>query len=113
MLFKTIPKRWLIHTVVSAAVTTAVGAFGGDTVTEGQTIGNVRIIGLKRDVTVTKDDIEYSVNAVLLHQPGISTDFTYTEGEHLLFRGKLYRIMAVEEMFEAERLHHLEVQLCG
>ena len=113
MLFKSIPKKWLIHTVVSAAVDTAAGAFGSREIIEGEIIRNVRIVGLKQSVNVTKDDTEYSVNTVLMHQPGISTDFNYVEGEYILFQGRLYQIISVEEIYEAERLHHLEVQLCG
>lgn len=112
MFVKKIPKRFLIHSVTLLDVEIGEGAFGERTVKEKQTIRNVRVIQPSRKITVSKENEDYTVSAVLLHQAGISTPAVFKVGGFLRWQGQDYEITAVEEQYEAERLHHTEVSLC-
>lgn len=111
MFIRKIPRRFLMHSVRLAEVETESGAFGGKKITEGELIERVRIIAPKREITVTHEDENFSVSAILLHQPGTSTDCTFEVGKYLRWNGQLYEIAGIEEQYEAERLHHTEVHL--
>ncbi len=112
MYVKKIPRSFLIHTVTLETASTENGAFGRTMFTETGTVKRVRIIRPNRKITVTKDNEDYGVSAVLLHQPGISTPCAFEVGGYLIFQGRRYQIVSVEEQYEAERLHHTEVGLC-
>ena len=112
MRFKKIPKSWLIHSVQLADVAPVKpGAFGKSKVTEGQIIEHVRVIEPKHALSITANNEQSSVSAVLIHQPGISTDCTFKIGEQLIFSGQLYEIVGVKPMYELTKLHHTEVEL--
>lgn len=111
MRFKKIPRRCLIHTVILAHEISGTGAFGKPEVVEKGTVRRVRFSELRSAVNVSGTNEEYSVSAVLIHQPGISDDCTFTVGEYIIFRGQLYRIVEVTGYDELERYHHTEVKL--
>ena len=111
MRFRKIPRRWLIHSVQIVEKTTNLGAFGRSNVSEGQVIDKVRVIDPKTELSVTANNEQRSVNAILLHQPGVSTDCTFEVGKHLKFNGRLYEIVEVNPIYELTKLHHTEVKL--
>lgn len=111
MFAKKIPAAFLIHSITLAEVTTAAGAFGGRTVTNGKKINRVRLVTPKHKITVSRSDEDYSVSAVMLWQPGSSTECELKVGGYIKHDGVLYEIAAVENHYEAQRLHHKEVQL--
>ncbi|MGN0619089.1 MAG: putative minor capsid protein [Ruminiclostridium sp.] len=111
MRVRKIPKRCLIHSVRLAEVTTESGAFGGINVTEGAEIRNVRVVNPRTSITVSGINEERSVDAIIIHQPGISTDCTFTVGGYIIFGGQLYEIVEVTGCDELERYHHTEVKL--
>lgn len=112
MRFRKIPRRCLIHTVKLAEVEGDIGAFGGEAkITETAEIKHVRFTELKNTVSVSGDNIQYSVNAVLIHQPGISDDCEFKTGSFIIFKERLYRIEEVCDFDELERYHHTEVKL--
>lgn len=112
MYVKKIPRRFLIHTVTLEKADTESGAFSKTTFSEVGTVERVRIIRPNQKITVTRDNEDYTVSAVLLHQPGISTPCTFEVGGYLIFQGQRYQIVSVEKQDEAEQLHHTEVGLC-
>ena len=112
MFVRKIPRRFLIHTVNLAEVETAAGAFGGITVTKGAEIKNVRLISTKSEINISRDNEQYKISDILIYQPDVSTPCTFQAGGHILRGEKLYKIAEVKELYEAERLHHLEVMLC-
>lgn len=112
MYVKKIPRRFLIHTVTLETADTENGAFGKTAFKEVGTVERVRIIRPTQKITVTRDNEDYTVSAVLLHQPGISTPCAFEVGGYLIFQGRRYQIVSVEKQDEAERLHHTEVGLC-
>lgn len=111
MRFRKIPRRSLINTVQLAEVSSRSGAFGKGEITYGQTVSRVRVIEPKDGLSVTSDNEQNSVSAVLLHQPGVSTDCTFRVGGHLFFNGQLYKIVGVKPIYELSKLHHTEVEL--
>lgn len=111
MRFRKIPRSWLIHSVKLADVHTELGAFGDSDVTEGQTVDHVRIIKPKHALTVTANNEQSSVSAILIHQPDVSTDHTFRVGEHIYFGEQLCEVVGVNPMYELKKLHHTEVEL--
>lgn len=112
MYVKKIPRRFLIHTVTLETASNEGGAFGKTTFSDVGTVERVRIIRPNQKITVTRDNEDYTVSAVLLHQPGISTPCTFEVGGYLTWQERRYQIVSVEEQDEAEQLHHTEVGLC-
>ena len=100
MWFRKLPRRSLINSVQLAEVSSRSGAFGKSGIIYGQTISHVRIIEPKHGLSVTANNEQNSVSAVLLHQPGISTDCTFKTGGHLIFNGQLYEIVGVKPIYE-------------
>ena len=112
MRFKKIPRRCLIHTVKLAKAESEIGAFGDDPeITVLAEIKRVRFIEFKTAVSVSGTNEQYSLNAVLIHQPGISTECEFKVGEYIIFGTRLYRIAEVSRYDELERFHHTEVKL--
>lgn len=111
MRFKRIPKRWLIHSVTLTEKKSEDGAFGNVTVTDGITVSHVRVINPRSGLNVSGDNEQRTVDAILLHQPGVSDDCTFDIGGHVRFAGQLYEIVGVDPIYELERLHHTEVKL--
>lgn len=112
MFVKRIPRRFLIHTVTIETSGTEGGAFGKTTFSAKGTVERVRLIQPKQKLTVTRDNEDFTVSAVLLHQPGISTPCIFEVGDFVTWQGRRYQIIGVDEQYEAERLHHTEVALC-
>ena len=111
MFVKKIPRRFLIHSVNLADVETLSGAFSDTKVIKGDCIKHVRLLTLNQQVKVTRNNENFEVNAVLIHQHGISTACEFTAGGHILFEEQLYEIVSIDKIYEAERLHHTEVKL--
>ncbi len=111
MFVKKIPRRFLIHTISLADVEPVAGAFGGNSISEKERIEHVRMITLQHQVKITRDNKNFEINAMLIHQPGISTACEFEAGGHILFEEQLYEIISVDKIYEAERLHHTEVKL--
>ena len=112
MFVKKIPKRFLIHSVMLLEAEAGEGAFGGVILRAKQTIRNVRIISPSRKITVSRDNEDCTVSAMLLHQPGISTPAVFELGEFVRWQNRDYEIVAIDEQYEADKLHHTEVSLC-
>ncbi|MCM1336024.1 MAG: putative minor capsid protein [Bacteroides sp.] len=112
MFIKKIPRSFLIHTVTLEKASAGGGAFGKTAFSETETVKNVRIVRPTQRITVTRDNEDLGVSAILLHQPGISSPCTFEVGGYLTWQGRRYQIVSVEEQYEAERLHHTEVGLC-
>ncbi len=112
MFVRKIPKRFLIHSVTLLEAEVSEGAFGGRTMRAKQTIRNVRVISPSRKITVSRDNEDCTVSAVLLHQPGISTPAAFELGGFVRWQNRDYEIVAIDEQYEADRLHHTEVSLC-
>lgn len=106
-----IPKRLLIHTAQLSAPE------GGDvwqsiTYSNPVKLGHVRLEACSK-IIIGSNNMQRLQSATLFFDAinSIPADTTFTEGQRIQALGRVYTVLAVEPLYDDQKLHHYEVGL--